>query len=76
MLLHVVDVSGIEGRDPVRDFDMIIAELTRYSAELAKRPQIVAANKTDLRAKANIGRLRDYRAAKIEVYPFRPRRAR
>ncbi|MGI5907017.1 MAG: GTPase ObgE [Christensenellales bacterium] len=71
MLLHVVDVSGIEGRDPVRDFDMIIAELTRYSAELAKRPQIVAANKTDLpEAKANIGRLRDHAALrKIEVYP-------
>ena len=48
LLIHVVDVSGSEGRDPVRDFDAINEELKRYSPELAERPQIVAANKTDI----------------------------
>ena len=48
LLIHVVDVSGSEGRDPVEDFDAINAELSRYSADLENRPQIVAANKTDV----------------------------
>ena len=48
LLIHVVDVSGSEGRDPVEDFRTINAELTQYSPELAKRPQLVAANKTDI----------------------------
>ena len=48
LLIHLVDVSGSEGRDPVEDFDAINAELKEYSAELAERKQIVAANKCDL----------------------------
>ena len=48
LLIHLVDVSGSEGRDPVEDFDAINAELSEYSPELAERPQIVAANKCDL----------------------------
>lgn len=48
LLIHLVDVSGSEGRDPVEDFDAINAELREYSAELAERKQIVAANKCDL----------------------------
>ena len=48
LLIHVVDVSGSEGRDPVADFDAINAELKQYSPELAQRPQIVAANKVDI----------------------------
>lgn len=48
LLIHLVDVSGSEGRDPVTDFDAINAELLEYSPELAERPQIVAANKCDL----------------------------
>lgn len=48
LLVHLVDVSGSEGRDPVADFDAICAELQEYSPELASRPQIVAANKCDL----------------------------
>ncbi|WP_300411913.1 GTPase ObgE [uncultured Oscillibacter sp.] len=48
LLIHVVDVSGSEGRDPVQDFDAINEELKRYSPGLAQRPQIVAANKTDI----------------------------
>ncbi len=48
LLIHLVDVSGSEGRDPAADFDAINAELAEYSPELALRPQIVAANKCDL----------------------------
>ena len=48
LLVHVIDVSGSEGRDPVEDFDAICAELENYSVDLSNRPMIVAANKTDL----------------------------
>ena len=48
LLLHLVDVSGNEGRDPVTDFDTINAELKQYSPELAQRSMIVCGNKTDL----------------------------
>ncbi|MBQ9097448.1 MAG: GTPase ObgE [Clostridia bacterium] len=48
ILIHVVDVSGIEGRNPVEDFDAINAELTNYKISLADRLQVVAANKTDI----------------------------
>ena len=48
LLVHVVDVSGIEGRDPVEDFNAICDELSSYSVDLSNRPMIVAANKIDL----------------------------
>lgn len=48
VLIHVVDVSGSEGRDPIEDFDKINRELEQYSPKLMKKPQIVAANKIDL----------------------------
>ncbi|MDP4117705.1 MAG: GTPase ObgE [Bacillota bacterium] len=48
MLIHVVDVSGIEGRNPIEDFDKINEELEKYSAVLAKKIQVIAANKTDI----------------------------
>lgn len=48
LIVHLVDVSGSEGRDPIADFEAINEELERYNPELAKRPQIVAANKSDL----------------------------
>ena len=48
LLVHIVDVSGSEDRDPIEDFEKITAELQQYSPELATRPMIVAANKVDL----------------------------
>ena len=48
LLIHVVDVSGSEDRDPVADFDAICEELSNYSFDLSNRPMIVAANKCDL----------------------------
>lgn len=50
LLVHVLDVSGIEGRDPLEDFRLINNELEQYNKELAERPQIVALNKIDLLA--------------------------
>ena len=62
LLVHLVDVSGSEGRDPVEDFDAINAELMEYSSELAERPQIVVGNKSDLlwESRENIDRLREH----------------
>lgn len=48
VLVHIVDVSGSEGRDPKEDFDKINAELAQYSEKLMRKPQIVVANKIDI----------------------------
>ena len=66
LLIHLVDVSGSEGRDPIEDFEAINAELAQYNAELASRPQIVAANKCDLLEEGsdNLERLRAHVEAK------------
>ena len=48
VLIHVVDVSGSEGRDPIEDFEKINKELERYSPRILKKPQLVAANKIDM----------------------------
>lgn len=48
MMIHVVDAAGSEGRDPVDDIYKINQELAAYNPEIAKRPQVIAANKTDL----------------------------
>ncbi|MBE5822424.1 MAG: GTPase ObgE [Clostridiales bacterium] len=48
ILLHVIDVSGSEGRDPIKDFETINDELVKYNEKLAKRKQIIVANKMDL----------------------------
>ena len=71
LLVHVVDVSGSEGRDPVEDFDAICEELRDYSVDLGDRPMIVAANKTDLMMPEsdNLERLRKHVEAKgCELY--------
>lgn len=48
MMIHVVDASGSEGRDPIEDIYKINSELEKYNKELSERPQVIAANKTDL----------------------------
>lgn len=62
LLVHLVDISGSEGRDPVEDFDTINNELQQYSPELASRAQIVVGNKTDLLGedRSAIDRLKEY----------------
>lgn len=48
LLLHVIDVSGSEGRNPIEDFDIINKELKKYSEKLSTRKQIIVANKVDI----------------------------
>lgn len=61
IIIHVLDASGMEGRDPIEDFHKINDELRLYNEKLASRPQIVAANKMDLpEAQANYPRIREY----------------
>ena len=48
LMIHVVDAAGVEGRDPVDDIYKINQELEKYNPEIAARPQVIAANKTDL----------------------------
>ena len=60
MLLHIVDVAGSEGRDPIEDFEKINLELKRFNPELADRPQIVAGNKIDLATNEQRERFKDY----------------
>ena len=71
LLVHVVDVSGSEGRDPVEDFHAICEELHNYSIDLGDRPMIVAANKVDIMdpESDNLERLREAVAeAGCELY--------
>lgn len=58
LLVHIVDVSGSEGRDPVEDFETINNELTKFNPELAGRPMIVAGNKCDL---TDDGKVEDFK---------------
>ena len=65
VLLHIVDVAAVDGRDPIEDFDKINNELAQYSERLARRKQLVVANKMDLpEAQENFGRLKEYVEAK------------
>ena len=65
VLLHIVDVAGVDGRDPIEDFDKINNELAEYSERLARRKQLVVANKMDLPdAQENFERLKEYVEAK------------
>ena len=71
LLVHVVDASGSEGRDPVDDFNKINTELSQYSAELASRKQILVANKCDLiseETEDNLARLKAI--AEENDFPF------
>ena len=60
LLLHVVDVSGSEGRDPKDDFEKINTELANFSQELSARPQIVLGNKCDIASPEQIAEFRAF----------------
>lgn len=60
LIVHVVDVSGSEGRDPIEDFEAINKELAGFSQELADAPQIVAANKSDMATSEQIETFKKY----------------
>lgn len=71
LLVHVIDVSGSEGRDPVDDYFKIKGELTRYSPRLGELKEVVAANKMDVTgAQDNLDRLREaLKSEDVEVFP-------
>lgn len=56
LLVHVVDVSGSEGRDPLEDFDIINRELKAFNPDLASRPMLVAGNKCDMASEDQLAR--------------------
>ena len=60
LLIHIVDVSGHEGRDPIDDFEKINSELVKFNPELAERPMIVAGNKIDMAEPEQIERFKEY----------------
>lgn len=69
LLLHVIDATGSEGRDPVEDFEQINQELLRYG-DLAGRPQIVVANKMDLPdGQTGYEMLRDHIGDRFPIFP-------
>lgn len=71
ILVHVVDVAGSEGRDPIEDFETINRELRSFNEELASRPMIVAGNKVDLADEEQVARFRDYVTQKgYEFFPM------
>ncbi len=59
LLVHIVDVAGSEGRDPVKDFEMINKELEKFNPQLAERPMLVVGNKCDLATEEQIAAFRD-----------------
>lgn len=72
VFIHVVDAAGVEGDDPVENVRKINQELENYNPELMKRPQVIAANKTDIPgAEENVQRLKDaYEKDGFVVFPI------
>ncbi len=71
LLVHVVDVAGSEGRDPIEDFETINRELRSFNEELASRPMVVAGNKIDLADEEQVERFKQYVTERgYEFYPM------
>lgn len=60
LIVHILDVSGCEGRNPIEDFEIINKELFNFNEDLANRPQIVAGNKCDIATDEQIAEVRKY----------------
>ena len=70
LLLHVIDIAGSEGRDPLEDFAVINNELEKYNPVLKTRPQLIVANKMDLStAEDNLVRLKNELGTEYEIFP-------
>ncbi|MBI5417169.1 GTPase ObgE [Candidatus Poribacteria bacterium] len=72
ILLHILDMSGLDGRDPAEDFDTINNELKLYSEKLMQKTQIIVANKMDLaEGRDNYKRLKKhFEAMKYKIFPI------
>jgi GTPase len=71
VLIHVIDVSGLSGRDPVNDLEVLRTELARFDEDLARKPQIVAANKIDAVSDDALIAPLEQRAREIDLPFFR-----
>ncbi len=61
MLIHVIDLSAADGRDPIKDYEQLNLELEHYNAMLTELPQIIALNKVDMpEAKVNLARVQEF----------------
>jgi GTP-binding protein len=71
LLVHLIDISGVEGRDPIDDYHTINDELRKFSEELSKKPQIVVGNKIDLIDEGTLEGVRArFRAIGVEIHPI------
>lgn len=71
LLLHVLDIAGSEGRNPIDDFQIINRELKQYSPALAERPMIVVPNKMDVSgAEENLSELKEHLQDHYEIFPI------
>lgn len=71
LIVHVIDMAATEGRDPYEDFIAINTELEKYDVKLAKRPQIIAANKMDMPgAEENLELFKEQLEEDIDIYPI------
>jgi GTP-binding protein len=69
ILVHLIDMAGFEGRDPIEDYKIIKKELMNYSSEVCKKTQILTANKMDLEgSRVNLERFK--KAIKQKIYPI------
>jgi len=69
VLLHLVDMSGLEGRDPLDDYDQICHELEAYEENLMDKPRLIVANKLDLPdGEENLERLREHVGQEVEIF--------
>ena len=78
VFIHVVDAAGVEGDDPVENVEKINRELAEYKEDLLKRPQVIAANKTDIPgSEENVARLKEaYEPQGFKVFPILRQRIR
>jgi len=72
VLIHVVDMSGVEGRVPMEDYDQIMHELSEYKPELLELPMVVAANKMDIEPDAQLylDMFREHVGPEVEIFPI------
>lgn len=71
LLVHIVDISGSEDRNPIEDFEIINRELAKFNPDLASRPMLVAGNKCDLATEEQIENFKNYVQEKgYEFFPI------
>lgn len=71
VIVHVIDMSGLEGRDPYEDYVTINNELKEYNLRLTERPQVVVANKMDMPdAEENLQAFKEKVGDEVKIFPI------